>query len=263
MKFWLGLHQPGWLRRAPIPAMVSFNQLAARRAPLEPAGDVFVDSGAYTRFSNGATGWDEPAAAFVARVRPVAALLGGRLCHLGPQDWLCGPPMLAATGLSVAEHQARTLDNYLELVAIAPDLPWVPMLQGWAPRDYARHADAYGRAGVTLDRCALVGVGSVAARQNTPDAHAVFAAVAATGLRNIHAMGVHSGLRRYGDLVASADSMAWSMEARNNAPMPGHTHRNCANCLDYALDWRARLLTSLGAAEAPLQLSMEDIRWAA
>ena len=45
---------------------------------------------------------------------------------------MCEPFMLAKTGLTVAEHQARTVANYLELRSLAPELPFVPVLQGWS-----------------------------------------------------------------------------------------------------------------------------------
>jgi hypothetical protein len=39
--------------------------------------------------------------------------------------------------------------------------------------------------------------------------------------------------------------MAWSYSARRNPPLPGHTHLNCANCIDYALDWRRDALAAI------------------
>lgn len=66
---------------------------------------------------------------------------------------------------------------------------------------------------------------------------------ARSGLR-LHGFGFKStGLAKVGGLLASADSMAWSYAARRSAPMPGHTHQSCANCLEYALRWRSSLLT--------------------
>jgi hypothetical protein len=59
----------------------------------------------------------------------------------------------------------------------------------------------------------------------------------------LHGFGVKtSGLAAYGHLRASADSMAWSLDAGRSEPLPGHTHQSCANCLDFAAEWRARLL---------------------
>jgi hypothetical protein len=48
---------------------------------------------------------------------------------------MCEPFMLAKTGLTVAEHQVRAVTNYLELRGLAPDLPFVPLLQGWSRDD--------------------------------------------------------------------------------------------------------------------------------
>jgi hypothetical protein len=55
-----------------------------------------------------------------------------------------------------------------------------------------------------------------------------------------------SGLRQIASHLASADSMAWSFEARRKRiVVPGCTgHINCANCLIWALQWRARVLAS-------------------
>ncbi len=36
------------------------------------------------------------------------------------------------TGMSVAEHQRRTIENFVALRRLAPDINWIPVLQGWA-----------------------------------------------------------------------------------------------------------------------------------
>lgn len=63
-------------------------------------------------------------------------------------------------------------------------------------------------------------------------------------MRSLHGFGIKVlGLRRYGHLLTSADSMAWSVAARRSAPLPGCTaHRNCANCPRYAYRWRAEVI---------------------
>lgn len=265
--FYLGIHQPGWLRRgelAGVPVMISLNTIGRIRSIPEAPGPVMIDSGAYSQFSGGRRGWVATATrGWVATATRVARALGPGLVAVGPQDWLCGPPMLAATGRTVLAHQLRTAANYRALCRIAPDIPWLPMIQGWAPTDYLRHLAIYRHGGVDLLDGRAVGVGSIAGRQNTTEAHAVLAACSAVGLHNIHAMGAHSGLRRYGALVRSADSMAWSYEARKEAPLPGCDHANCANCLRYALRWRERLIATLGGPEAPRQLTLEGVLWAA
>jgi hypothetical protein len=59
----------------------------------------------------------------------------------------------------------------------------------------------------------------------------------------LHAFGVKlTGLESYGDVLASADSMAWSINARKNPPLPGCKHPRCSNCIRFALRWREQVL---------------------
>jgi hypothetical protein len=159
-------------------------------------------------------------------------------------------------GLTVAVHQARTIANFLELRWLAPELPFVPVLQGWSPADYRRCVESFACAGVDLAAQSLVGVGSVCRRQATAEIEEIISTLAACGLR-LHGFGVKTaGLRRYGQHLVSADSMAWSRNARAEAvrrgPAPGCSRRSCANCPHYALAWRDRVLSRL----ATLQLSL-------
>lgn len=161
----------------------------------------------------------------------------GQLEWAAPQDWMCEPVMLKKTGLTVDEHQRLTIENYLELRSLAPDLPIIPVLQGWSLGDYWRHVEAYDAAGIDLAALPLVGVGSVCRRQNTTVAGTVFASLAAEGIK-LHGFGLKmTGLRASLSSLASADSMAWSLNARKNPPRPECTHKSCANCLPFALEW--------------------------
>ena len=58
--------------------------------------------------------------------------------------------ILAKTKLSVAEHQLRTVNSFAELKTLAPEIPWVPVLQGWTPGDYLDHIEEYARSGFDL-----------------------------------------------------------------------------------------------------------------
>jgi hypothetical protein len=158
------------------------------------------------------------------------------------------PAIRERTGLSVAEHQRRTLDNLLELRALAPEVPWTPVLQGWSTADYWWHVEQYDAAGIDLRREPLVGVGSVCRRQSSTRAGMIFATLAAEGLR-LHGFGVKkSGLRASAAYLASADSLAWSLHARFHPPLAGHPHKTCANCCEFALEWREELLSALPGA---------------
>jgi hypothetical protein len=182
----------------------------------------------------------------------------GQLAWAAPQDWMCEPHLVAATGLGVAEHQRRTVTNYLTLRDLAPGLPFIPVVQGWTVDDYRRCVDLYDQAGVDLAAAELVGVGSVCRRQATTPVGAILAALHQVGVRRLHGFGFKTiGLARYGHLLTSADSMAWSAQARRQPPLSGCAgHINCANCSRYALAWRARVL----AAATPAQLALFDWR---
>ncbi|WUA12563.1 hypothetical protein OG225_42405 (plasmid) [Nocardia sp. NBC_01377] len=137
--------------------------------------------------------------------------------------------------------------NLLEMRRQAPDLPIVPVLQGWTVTEYRDAIAMFHDAGIDLAAEPIVGVGSVCRRQASAEAADIFAEICQTvpGIR-LHGFGVKaSGLQRFGDLLASADSMAWSFAARYTPPLPHCTHHHCNNCLRYALAWRARLLARL------------------
>jgi hypothetical protein len=246
LMFYTGTHQPHWLWRAGFPLFVSHRQLARRRS-LRPASCRWaLDSGGFTELSLHGR-WVTPAGAYAAAVRRYARQIG-RLDFAAPQDWMCEPFMLARTGLTVAEHQRRTVASYLELRTLAPDLPFIPVLQGWHLDDYLACADLYAAAGVDLAAVPVTGLGSVCRRQSTGQIAAIVTELAHLRLR-LHGFGVKTGgLHQYGHLLASADSMAWSYAARRQAPLPGCTgHANCANCLAYATRWRSRVLARLAA----------------
>lgn len=250
MMFYTGAHQPHWLWRAGFPLFVSHRQLARKRQFRPALARWALDSGGFTELSMHGR-WITPAEEYAAAVARYAGQIG-RLDFASPQDWMCEPVMIARTGLSVAEHQARTVASYLELRRLAPALPFIPVLQGWQMADYLACADLYAAEGIDLAALPVVGLGSVCRRQSTGEIAAITAALAGRGIR-LHGFGVKTGgLHLYGHRLASADSMAWSYAARRQPPIPGHTtHKNCANCLDYAARWRSRILASLAAGHQP------------
>jgi hypothetical protein len=162
-------------------------------------------------------------------------------------DWMCEPWIVKSTGLSVEEHQSRTVASYLELRSLAPEQPFIPVLQGWEHRDYMKHIEMYQAEGVDLWSLPVVGLGSVCRRQHTDMVENLIAELQPMRL---HGFGFKlKGLARVGGLLHSADSMAWSLAARKAEALSGCTHRNCANCQRYALLWRTRLMRILASAE--------------
>jgi len=255
--FLLGTHQPGWLTSAGVPLFVSDRRLRRYRRLPRARAPWALDSGGFTELATFGTWAHGPTPAeYVARARRYGDEIG-HLAWIAPQDWMCEPVILAGTGLTAAEHQRRTVANFVQLRDLAPDLPIVPVVQGWTPGDYLRCVDRYGTAGIDLTTEPLVGVGTVCRRQGTRDAGRILHALHTAGVRRLHGFGFKTlGLIEYGDLLASADSMAWSFEARRRGqPLPGCTrHRNCANCLRYALAWRERLIATLTQRSPQLTL---------
>lgn len=174
------------------------------------------------------------------------------------QDWMCEPFMLKRTGLSVAEHQARTVASYLDLIARAPDMPWIPVLQGYRVTDYLDHVDAYARAGVGLESADVVGLGSVCRRQGTGEIGEIIRVLQPLRL---HGFGVKTGeLAQSAALLASADSMAWSFRARHASPLPGCIgHKTCANCYRFARQWYDRVQTDLQNCAARVGWTQDEM----
>lgn len=245
MIFYLGTHSPDWLGKTDAPLMVSARRLRNRRTLPAARGRWVLDSGGFTELSMFGR-WTVTEDAYVAEVARFA-MIGG-LVWAAPQDWMCEPFIVTKTGLSVNEHQRRTVANYLSLRGRGP---FIPVLQGWELIDYQEHAKMYRAAGVDLCSEPTVGLGSVCRRQGMEEAETIVRTLAADGLR-LHGFGFKlDGLKRCADALVSADSLAWSYNARRNPPMEGHRHKNCNSCLPWALRWRDKALV---AVDYPKQL---------
>lgn len=172
-RFYLGTHEPSWLARSHVPLFVSAVRLRAKCKVKLPAAAVpwALDSGGFSVLSKHG-GYPTTNRAFAAEVRRWAAGIG-RMDWAAVQDWMCEPQMLARTGLTVAEHQRRTVESWVELRAEAPEVPWVPVLQGFAHRDYLDCCDRYAAAGTDLTALPVVGIGSVCRRQDTGEAERI------------------------------------------------------------------------------------------
>jgi hypothetical protein len=245
VRFYLGTHmisQSWWDARVPL--FVSRRRLTGRTTLPRAKAGWALDSGGFTELSMFGE-WRTTEAEYVADVRRFVRM--GWLEWVAPMDWMCEPHMLEKTGLTVVEHQRRTVANFVRLRQQLGRLV-VPVLQGWTTDDYLRCWERYHQAGVDLEWENVVGLGTVCRRQNTAEAGVIVRRLAANLLgRQLHGFGVKlTGLESFGDELGSADSMAWSYRARNAPPLPGCTHKACANCPRYAMRWRANLLERLG-----------------
>jgi hypothetical protein len=236
-----------------VPLFVSTRRMAHRRRLPRARGPVAIDSAGYSELSLYGE-WRTPPRKYVADVRRYQQEIG-RVEWAAVQDWMCEPPVRAKTGKTIAQHQALTIASVLELRSLAPEIGWAPVLQGYVLGDYLQHIEDYARAGIDLRAEAIVGVGTVCRRQATDEVVNILGQLAGLGLR-LHGFGVKKlGVLRLAEHLVSADSMAWSFDARRmQRPTCGsRTHKNCANCLHFALRWRTDLLRGLAA---PAQLNL-------
>lgn len=228
--------------------MVTVRRLKNRRTFPRALAPWWQDSNGFTELSIFGS-YQTPAAEYVAQTRRHQREISN-MAYASPQDWMCEPHVLAKTGLSIPEHQARTIRSLQTLRELAPEVPWVPVLQGWCGSDYMRHIEAYDRAGIDLRLEPLVGVGTVCRRQGTKEGLDLFKLLSWCGIR-LHGFGVKiSGLLKGRRYLTSADSLAWSYAARRESrPCPGgFKHKNCANCLVFALEWRKRIVGGVSSA---------------
>lgn len=239
MIFYLGTHKPSFLGRTDVPLFISRRTLERQKTWKRATGRWALDSGGFTEISTYGKFQLSPEA-YVDQVYQFDDAIGP-MDWAAPQDWMVEPWIVQRTGLSVREHQERTIDNYLDLIARS-DL-FIPVLQGWTLADYMRHIVMYKQAGVDLTTLETVGVGSVCRRQNTQEAATIFRTLSSVGIP-IHGFGVKtSGYKVYGDYLHSADSMAWSYAARKRQlKLDSCTHPRCQNCLKWALQWREKEL---------------------
>lgn len=240
---------PNWLALTDVPLFISHRRLAGRKSFPRALGMWALDSGGFTEVSMHG-GWLTTAEDYAAAVRVYRDDIGG-MVWAAPQDWMCEPFMLAKTGQTIAEHQALTVASVVELRTLAPDLPFIPVLQGWGLDDYLRCVDLYDKAGIDLTTEPVVGLGSVCRRQSEGEIEDISSTLAGLGI-SLHGFGVKTLGFRYARHLASADSLAWSYTARMKPPLPGHTHKSCANCLEFALAWRERVLRRVGVQQPTL-----------
>jgi hypothetical protein len=264
MQFYLGTHQPAWLTNATVPLFVSHRRLVGRTRLPRARTSWALDSGGFSELSLYGE-WRTDPAEYVYWVDRYDREIGC-LDWAAPQDWMCEPFMLAKTGLTVRDHQERTVENFVRLLALWDGMqaqylrpvdrnscPFMPVLQGWTVDD-RRCVDLYAEAGIRLADYPLAGIGSVCRRQATGEIDHIVRSLGA--VLPLHGFGCKTtGLGQYGRWLTSADSMAWSV-ARRREPgcRPGHASE--ANCLRYALAWHGRIGGALDTADRPQQLDL-------
>lgn len=192
--------------------MISYARVRGRKKPI-PSPRWMLDSGAFTEVARNGGFRDGPDV-YAETINRLAEHDG--MVAAVAQDWMCEPFVVRRTGLSVREHQQRTVERYDRLQRLT-DHYILPVIQGYMAEEYIQHIEDYGSL---LTHGAWVGVGSVCKRSGAPSKIAsVLAAIRSRrpDLR-LHGFGVQ--LRALQDptvrsQLATADSMAWSFNARH------------------------------------------------
>ncbi len=133
----MGLHHPADARNFER-SFVSINALKDRKSDFQPHEWV-LDSAAFSQISHHGH--------FVMSPQEYAEHISrwsrcGTLLAAVAQDWMCEPWIVERTGLSVAEHQARSLQSYHTLRQLTRCYV-MPVLQGYESQDYVRHLAEY------------------------------------------------------------------------------------------------------------------------
>lgn len=210
-EFYVGLHQPSDAWHFDL-AFISVNRLRKRKGPFRVKRWI-MDSGAFTEISTyGEYRFD--VAEYARQI--VRWKVCGQLEAAVSQDLMCEPFILQKTGMTVREHQEKTIARYDELLRYETGCYIMPVLQGYAPGEYVDHLRMYGGR---LAPGAWVGVGSVCKRNADPlKVLRVLMAIKhhRPDLR-LHGFGLKMTAISFApirELLHSADSMAWSFHAR-------------------------------------------------
>lgn len=231
MNFYVGLHQPSDARRFDR-CMVSVNRIRDRVSDFL-AGEWMLDSAAFTELRDYGRYRHAPDV-YAAQIRRWAKC--GNLVAASSQDYMCEDIIInggfanghhfVGTHLSVFEHQRLTIERYDALLAEQTGVYILPVLQGYKPAEYVSHIRQYGSRldpemidGKLIGK--WVGVGSVCKRNG--DVNAIEEVlVAIKDVRpdlRLHGFGVKLTALESSTVRAclhSADSMAWSLNARKN-----------------------------------------------
>lgn len=243
---YLGIHHGRWLEQLTVPLCVTVRTMEKYRDDWETHPKCFtswiLDSGAYVEISKYGQ-WRHDPDRFGGVVTRILDNVGTPPVFCAPQDWCCERQSLAASGLTVAQHQDLTVESVCYLRAEFRHIPWIPVLQGWQVDEYVDHVAQYRAAGIDLTLEPLVGLGSVCRRSDLSAVIDIITTLYNMSIR-LHAFGVHrTVLARCGRMLDSADTMAWSRTARwHRAAMPGCDHPGrCTNCSRFAARWHADL----------------------
>ena len=210
MRFYVGLHQPSDAKHFDH-SFISVNRLRERKGDFQVT-DWIMDSGAFSEIATHGH-YRVPVDEYVKQIERWKTV--GQMRAAVTQDWMCEPWIVAKTGKSIREHQDLTIERYDQILERSTAYI-MPVLQGYKISDYLDHMDAYGDR---FKNNQWVGVGSICKR-NTNIAEVEDILLAIKQVRpdlRLHGFGLKTTALKSAavhDMLYTADSMAWSYQAR-------------------------------------------------
>lgn len=218
MLFFIGA-TPAIAKKLQVSCMISVNTCKGYRN-LTLNSNCILDSGAFT-LVNKYGGY--PAGFLPKYASEVLGLINDKVIAVVSQDYMCEDFVLAKTGLTIEEHQRFTIYRYKALKKLLKESCYLmPVLQGYKPQEYVSHIKMYGDL---LQESMWVGVGSVCKRNKSfiATAQVLMAIKEERPDLKLHGFGIKkTALKSHivRELLYSADSYAWSFNARMNKLNP-------------------------------------------
>lgn len=243
MKIYIGIWQVGHAKYIPQ-FMFSLRRLKNRKTPVPfNTYNWIMDSGAFSEINiNGKyTFTPQEYLRYVELHQPPLFF---------NMDYMCEPFVLRKTGLTVKEHQEKTISNQIKIMDLLKNYniksEFSGCIQGWKIEEYIEHIDMLKSQGLVTNK---MGVGSICRRNSREQIIEVLKAVKQElPNTNLHGFGIKTDVlkeRIIHDCLDSCDSMAWSFSGRRNKKScticEYPNSKNCANCYKYMLNWYNRL----------------------
>jgi len=245
MKIYLGIYQIKHAQYAPQ-FMFSVRRLISRRTSV-PFNNYnwMLDSGAFSEINlNGKyTFTPEEYLHYVELHQPTLFF---------NMDYICEPFVLQKTGMTVKQHQSKTLDNQIRIMDLLDNYDiksnFAGCIQGWQISDYLNCIDMLKEHGLITS---IMGVGSICRRNSEYQIIKILEAIKQE-LPNtkLHGFGIKTDILKIPIVykyLNSCDSMAWSFAGRKSKKLCMNCKypnvKNCANCHYYMLNWYNKLVT--------------------
>lgn len=216
MIFFVGMFQPQHCIHFEN-SFISYNVLKNRKSNFK-VNKWILDSGAFTEILKHGD-FQTSVSDYAKKIEQLKS--NGNLLMAVSQDYLCDPIITQKTGMDTRAHQEKTVERYLRLVK-ETTCKIMPVLQGQSPKSYLEHIEIYNGE---LKQGQWVGVGSLVKRnKNVPLIRSIL-----KGIKEkrpdlkLHGFGLKltslkdPNIREY---LYSADSMAWSYQARMEGRNP-------------------------------------------